>query len=302
MTPDLALLRVFHAIMEERNVTAAAKRLGQSQSTVSAALQRLREALGDELFMRTRYGVLPTEKALEIAPDIAAGLERLERALRAAEPFDPSRTTRKFRLLLGPYVEIVLVPPLAAIFAERAPKAVLEITPLGPDLDPRHLAGRAFDLAIGRFHTQPEELVVSQLFEDGFCCLVSPEALPKGSVLDQASYEQLPHVVVTPPGKWRTGLHKQLEPTGLRRNTVLMVSHFLSVPPAVVRLRGVATVPTRVAAMTATPYGLLTLPVPAVLGTFPTQIAWHPGVRRDLGHTWLRNLIREICMELTYAV
>jgi len=45
MIPDLALLRVFHAVMEERNLTAAAVRLGQSQSTVSAALARLREAL-----------------------------------------------------------------------------------------------------------------------------------------------------------------------------------------------------------------------------------------------------------------
>ena len=88
MTPDLSLLRVFHAVMEERNVTAAAERLGQSQSTVSAALSRLREALGDELFLRARYGVEPTEKARALAPEIAAGLAQLEQAFRAAEPFE----------------------------------------------------------------------------------------------------------------------------------------------------------------------------------------------------------------------
>ncbi|MHA7877083.1 LysR family transcriptional regulator [Roseivivax sp.] len=292
--PDLALLRVFHAVMEERNVTAAAERLGQSQSTVSAALSRLREALGDELFLRARYGVEPTEKALEIAPDIAAGLERLEQAFRAAEPFDPGRTTRRFRLLLGPYVEIVLLPELAAAFAERAPLAALEIAPLGPDLDPRSLAGRAFDLALGRFHSAPEELVVSELFEDGFRCLVAPEALPEGAPLDRESYERLPHVVVAPPGKWRTGLHKRMEGTGLRRNTALVVSHFLSAPPAVARLGGIATVPRRVAAMTAGPFGLRDLPVPVDLGQFPSQIAWHPRLRRDPGHAWLRGLVGEI--------
>ena len=70
MLQDLNLLRVFDAVMEERNVTAAAARLGQSQSTVSAALVRLREAFGDELFLRARYGVVPTERALAIAPVI----------------------------------------------------------------------------------------------------------------------------------------------------------------------------------------------------------------------------------------
>lgn len=299
MTQDLSLLRVFHAIMEERNVTAAAKRLGQSQSTVSAALLRLREALGDELFLRARYGVVPTEKAFEIAPDIADGIERLEQAFRAAEPFDPSRTTRRFRLLMGPYVEIVLVPLLAELFARKAPQAVLEITPLGPDLDPRHLAGHSVDMALGRFHTQPEELVVSHLFDDGFCCLVAPNALRDGAVLDQTMYQHLPHVVVTPPGKWRTGLHKHLEPTGLRRNTVVMVSHFLSVPPVVARLNGIATLPQRIADMIAGPYGLVTRPVPADLGTFPTQCAWHPRLRRDRGHAWLRDVIKEASATLT---
>ncbi|MDD9742258.1 LysR family transcriptional regulator [Marinovum sp. SP66] len=299
MTPDLSLLRVFHAVMEERNVTAAAERLGQSQSTVSAALSRLREALGDELFLRARYGVEPTEKARALAPEIAAGLAQLEQAFRAAEPFDPARTKRRFRLLLGPYAEIVLVPDLAAAFAEKAPRAALEIAPLGPDLDPRSLAGRAFDLAIGRFHAPPEDLVVSDLFEDGFRCLVAPRALPPGATLDRALYERLPHVVVAPPGKWRTGLHKRLEGTGLRRNTAVVVSHFLSAPPAVARLGGIATVPTRVAAMTAAPYGLRDVAVPVELGAFPSQIAWHPRLRRDPGHAWLRALIAELVAGFT---
>ena len=294
MSPDISLLRVFHAVMEERNVTAAAQRLGQSQSTVSATLSRLREALGDELFLRARYGVEPTEKALEIAPDIAAGLERLERAFRAAEPFDPAQTKRRFRLLLGPYAEIVLVPELAAAFAERAPSARLEISPIGPDLDSRRLAGRAFDLAIGRFDAPPEELVVSELFDDGFRCIVAPQALPEGAALDRTLYETLPHVVVAPPGKWRTGVHKRMEATGLRRNTAVVVTHFLTAAPAVARLGGIATVPARVAAMTAGPYGLRDAAVPVDLGVFPSQIAWHPRLRRDQGNAWLRALVGEV--------
>ncbi len=294
MTADISLLRVFHAVMEERNVTAAAQRLGQSQSTVSAALARLRVALGDELFLRTRYGVSPTEKALQIAPDIAAGLYRLEQAFRAAEPFDPAQSTRRFRLLLGPYAEVVLAPPLAAAFARYAPKATLEVSPIGPDLDPRSLAGQTFDLAIGRFSPPPDDLVVAELFDDGFRCIVAPDALADGAALDREQYERLAHVVVAPPGKWRTGLHKLTADRGLRRNTAVIVSHFLTAAPTVARIGGIATVPARIAAMIADPYGLRDMPPPLNLGTFPTQVAWHPHNRSDARHIWLRELLNAV--------
>jgi DNA-binding transcriptional LysR family regulator len=49
---DLNLLLVFEAVMQERSVTRAAQRLSVSQSTISHALNRLRQALKDELFIR----------------------------------------------------------------------------------------------------------------------------------------------------------------------------------------------------------------------------------------------------------
>lgn len=294
MTADISLLRVFHAVMEERNVTAAAQRLGQSQSTVSAALARLRIALGDDLFLRARYGVEPTEKALQIAPDIAAGLDRLERAFRAAEPFDPAQSSRRFRLLLGPYAEVVLAPPLARAFARLAPRAELEIVPIGPDLDPRSLAAQTFDLAIGRFSPPPQDLVVSDLFTDGFRCIVAPEALAGGATLDRNLYEHLPHVVVAPPGNWRTGLHKLTADAGLRRNTAIVVSHFLTAATTVASIGGIATVPARIAAMVAQAHGLRDVALPVDLGTFPTQIAWHPHNRSDPRNIWLRDLVKTL--------
>lgn len=90
-----------------------------------------------------------------------------------------------------------------------------------------------------------------------------------------------------------------MEGSGLRRNTAVMVSHFLSAPPAVARLGGIATVPRRVAAICAAPYGLRDLPVPVDLGSFPSQIAWHPHLRRDPGHIWLRGLIAGIVAGFT---
>lgn len=49
---DLNLLRIFAALADDRNVTRAARRIGLSQPAFSHALQRLREVLGDPLFVR----------------------------------------------------------------------------------------------------------------------------------------------------------------------------------------------------------------------------------------------------------
>ena len=57
-----SLLMVFGALMTERSVTRAAARLHLTQPALSHALSRLREALGDELFVRVARGVVPTPR------------------------------------------------------------------------------------------------------------------------------------------------------------------------------------------------------------------------------------------------
>ena len=53
---DLNLLTVFEAIYEIGTVTGAGSRLALSKSATSHALSRLREACGDELFVRAGQG------------------------------------------------------------------------------------------------------------------------------------------------------------------------------------------------------------------------------------------------------
>ena len=56
-TFDLNLLRVLNALLEDPSTVRAGERLGLSQPAVSAALARLRTALGDELFFRRGKGL-----------------------------------------------------------------------------------------------------------------------------------------------------------------------------------------------------------------------------------------------------
>ncbi|MGZ5131855.1 MAG: LysR family transcriptional regulator, partial [Caldimonas sp.] len=115
-TLDLNLLRVFAAVMVERNVTRAAARLAMTQPAVSNALRRLREALGDELFVTVPSGVVPTAQAEAVWPDVHAALERLSQALDP-QGFDPTRDERSFTMAMADATATVLMPAFIAALA-----------------------------------------------------------------------------------------------------------------------------------------------------------------------------------------
>ena len=89
---DLNLLPVALAIHEERSVSGAARKLGMSQPAVSVALNKLRKALGDPLFIRTAHGMEPTPRALALVSPTRDILQRLETGVLASVQFDPATT------------------------------------------------------------------------------------------------------------------------------------------------------------------------------------------------------------------
>ena len=74
---DIGMLRTFDALLRERNVSRAAARLFLSQPAVSASLNKLRQVFGDPLFTRTAHGVVPTARALALAPQVQKVLAEL---------------------------------------------------------------------------------------------------------------------------------------------------------------------------------------------------------------------------------
>src|SRR5690349_15356821 len=97
---DLNLLVLFDAVLQQRNATRAAERLNMSQPAVSHALNRLRSALGDELFVRTPDGMTPTPQAERLAPSVRQALADLRVALEGARPFEPQEIEQTFTIFL----------------------------------------------------------------------------------------------------------------------------------------------------------------------------------------------------------
>jgi DNA-binding transcriptional LysR family regulator len=143
---DLNLLRVFDALLDERNVTRAGDRLGLSQSAVSHALGRLRLTLADDLFVRRSTGMEPTPRALEIGPALHTALLQMQAALAPAG-FDPATTERRFTISAGSYGCAVLIPTVVQTLQRLAPGATLQIAAYGEGVVEALDTGR-YDAAI----------------------------------------------------------------------------------------------------------------------------------------------------------
>ena len=113
---DANLLVTLDALLVDASVTRAAERLGRSASAISHALAKLREIFADELFVRAGQKLVPTAKAMELAPTVHVILAGMESLLRPNKPFDPSETSRDFAVAASEAGELILraaAPPAA---------------------------------------------------------------------------------------------------------------------------------------------------------------------------------------------
>ncbi|MGQ4274989.1 LysR substrate-binding domain-containing protein [Terrihabitans sp. B22-R8] len=298
MKVDLNLLPVFLALMEERNVTRAADRLGITQPALSNALNRLRDMLRDPLFVRERYGIRPTQLAEEIAPSIEATLARLNDLIAQQQVFDPAKADRLFLIAPNSYAELVLMPALIARLGRLAPGIRVRMTPFGNDLAETGLMSGTTSMALGRIVDPPDNLVIQHLMDDGLACIVRKDHPDVGDSLTRAQYERLKHVNVLPPGRIRAGLFQALEQQNVRREVAVSVTHFLTVPEMVAVTDYCATLPRLICRHLKQDSRLKVLPSPVDLGTFPVEMAWHVRYRNDPAHLWLRTTIADVAREL----
>ena len=110
---DLNLLVALDTLIDERSVTGAAQRLHVTQLAISAALQRVRDALGDPLLVRQGRVMIPTPVALTLVPEVKDLLARIRRLVEPVSEFDPATSLRTFRIVAWDYIATLLLAPLS---------------------------------------------------------------------------------------------------------------------------------------------------------------------------------------------
>jgi DNA-binding transcriptional LysR family regulator len=171
-TLDLNLLVVLDALLEEGNVTRAAKRLGLGQSATSSALKRLRAALGDELLVLSGRQMHLTMRSRDLKPKIHSLLGQIEAAL-AASAFDPSVSRRKFVIAGADYVTVTLLPRFLARVQAAAPHMRFEIIELSTSTVEALGLGGIDAVILPRVDAAPGNLFARSLFRERIVCIAA---------------------------------------------------------------------------------------------------------------------------------
>lgn len=301
-TLDLNLIRVFDALMEERNVNRAGLRLGLTQSAVSHALNRLRHHLDDELFVRTRTGMMPTARAVAVGGQLRDAIRQVE-AVFNTDGFDPATARRRFVLAANDMMTATMGARLMHVLAAAAPGLDLVIRPstridlaeqidmglidvalgLFPDVPERfhaEVACRAGDVAALRAgHPAADALTLDALarFPLAAVSLGGPDASAVGGyVLERGLARQSDAFD-------REALMAALAKEGRAPRLALVTPHSLALPSLVAGTDTVAIVPDLLSGLFRQA-GLLIRVLPYRSATAVTRLVWHRRMSADPGH------------------
>ncbi len=286
--------------MAEGSLTRAAATLAMTQPAVSHALRRLRETLGDELFVRSAHGMKPTARAQALWPQVRSALATLRQAL-APGSFDPAQDAAQFRLAMADATAALLAPPLVDAIERAGAQVNLRMLPL-TTRDPRRLleAGEA-DLAVGFF---PEVLAAvvaeghdsllrhARLYDSRYVCVMRRGHPLARTALTLDTYCAAHHLLVSFSGRPYGLVDQALAALGRQRRIVLTVNQFFTAGRVVARSDLLTVLPDGFVAATGQGDELVTRELPLALAPVNVEMVWHLRQDGDAAHRWLRAQVQ----------
>ena len=289
---DLNLLPVVLAIAEERSVSRAALRLGWSQPKGSIALNKLRAALGDQLFVRGSHGMSPTPRAVALLGPTRDILTRVKADVLASARFDPASTTRRFTFALSDIGEMTFLPKLLAYLQTHAPYATVRSVTLPPEEIAAGLESGEIDLAIGYFpDLKARNFFQQRLFTHSFISLLNAKHRIKGERISMEDFLRFGHAVIRAEGRSQEIFEQLLAKHKIERRVVLSTPHFMSIPFIIASTDLLVTVPHAVGASFAQVANIRLIQPPLEIPQFDLKQHWHRKFHKDEPNVWIRSII-----------
>ncbi len=289
---DGRMLRTFLAVLETGSVTAAADRLGVTQSAVSHALERLREVLGDPLFVKSGRGIAATTRAEALAAPVRQLLADLERLGRPGR-FDPEDTELVLTLAANDFQRDLLLPALQRRLAGRLKSLRMIVIPSRAPTAQMLRAGHC-DLIITPRPPESSDLLQKRLFTDRYVCFFDPRQRDAPATLEE--YLAARHVTVAYEDGRRLEFDELLEERGLRRAVGVAVPNFSGIAAFLDGTQMLASVPSL---MCRGPLGALaSAPLPLDAPELSMYLVWHRRRHEDPVHAWVRAQLEDVAGEL----
>ena len=287
---DLNLLRVFFAIWDLRNLTAAGDRLGLTQPATSHALRRLRVRFNDPLFVRSTNRMLPTETAVRLHGPLDEAFTIINRALQERAKFDPLVTQRRFRIAMSDIAEVYALPRLLGKLTRLAPMARIDVVPLQPEDGVGAMRSGEIDLSVGHMKDPDKECLTADLFNDRFICMIRAGHPLAQTSLTRGNFERLRFF----SARISTPTHRLVEQWLTDRDSrprIAVRGHFTAAPDIIRNSDLAAIFPETLALRLPRAKDFRLFDLPFSLPPIEVKVHSHARFASDLGIAWMCSTV-----------
>jgi DNA-binding transcriptional LysR family regulator len=293
---DLNLLLVFEALFRLGSVTRASNELCMSSSAFSHALARLRQSVGDVLFVRQSNRLLPTVRAQRMAGGISLALKLLSEHLRQPEHFDPASSEQEFVFSATDYTAFAVLPPFIARLQLVAPHLRIKVVYSAQKVALEDLAAGRIDFSLGYsgdVDVLPTGVDALDWFSDDYVVIAS-QAHPRiqgGLTLED--YLSARHVVVTPWNESRGEIDVVLDALSLQRTVAVQLPTLLAAPFIIANSELIMTLPRHAAETLRGAAPIAVFEAPFAIPAYTLKVYSHSNYAHSEGHAWLRQTLLE---------
>lgn len=295
---DLNLLVALDALIEDRSVSVAARRLFLSQPALSGALNRLREFFGDELLVPSGRQMILTPKAEELRGPVREALMLIRSRITTPLAFDPATAQRQFSIVTSDYAYHVLVAAVMREAAKVAPFVSFELAATDKNASDRLERGEV-DLFITLSTHMHEGHPHEPLFEDDHAVISCADGAHRDGLTAEAFLSASHAVAYFGPDRHPAFTETYFQQRGVTRRIDVRVPNFAGLPEAIVGTDRLATMYRRHAEYFA---GFLPLKLhqpPFPLPHVVEEMQWHTLKNNDQGVKWLLGLMLKHAKAIT---
>jgi DNA-binding transcriptional LysR family regulator len=300
---DANLLATLDALLREKSVTRAARRLGVGQPAASHSLARLRAHFKDELLVLRGRNYVLTEKAEKLATVVANATRALADVFEERPSFDAATSSYRFVVACSDLFGILIIPELLRTLRREAEHVEVELRAIVATAK-ESILERGVDVALGIFEDVPSQINQQALYDDPAVCVVRADHTQVGKRLTLETYSKLPHLEIAPSADAIPGLHidRALAAIGKRRHVTLRVPYYLLAPHLLEQTDHIATLSASGAEILAKMARLRVVEPPIELPSYKYSQIWDNSRNDDHAHTWLRERIASICQLRSLAL
>lgn len=286
---DIKQLRVFQALMKEKNASKAANHLGLTQQAVSEQLKKLRDVFDDRLFLRKTNGFIPTPHAESLSIEIDRILNDFQ-ALLSPKAFDPETINGTFVIAATDYAQQVVLPSLIAKLRKFAPSLKIIVRDFEIDKVAELMESGSVNLAIAFPDYMPQSYPLIKLFEEHHVCVASPLSSIVKTQPTLAEVARYPSIIASPSRpNFKGSIDDWFKAFGLQRNIVVSAPCFSIVPLYLETTDSIAFLPSRALQG----QNLIQIHLDESPNPFDVIAAWHPRYNDDALHSWVVSLLEE---------